>query len=78
MACGYWFFGDSGSRAVHCCWTDYGSAGGCGNRRSRGRAVRALIGIGIPEYEAKQYETKIKGGNIRFRSTPRTAMREIA
>jgi len=24
----------------------------------------ALIGLGIPEYEAKQYEGKIKGGNI--------------
>jgi len=23
----------------------------------------ALIGIGIPEYEAKRYEEKIKGGN---------------
>ena len=25
---------------------------------------RSLVGLGIPEVEAKQYENKVKGGNI--------------
>jgi tetrahydromethanopterin S-methyltransferase subunit C len=29
-----------------------------------GALTGALIGLGIPEIEAKQYESKIKGGNI--------------
>lgn len=29
-----------------------------------GALTGALVGLGIPEIEAKQYETKIKGGNI--------------
>ena len=29
-----------------------------------GALTGALVGLGIPEIEAKQYESKIKGGNI--------------
>jgi hypothetical protein len=29
-----------------------------------GGITGALIGMGIPEYEAKRYEGKVKGGNI--------------
>ena len=29
-----------------------------------GGVARALVGFGIPEYEAKQYEGKLKRGNI--------------
>jgi hypothetical protein len=29
-----------------------------------GGMTGALIGLGIPEYEAKQYESKVRGGNI--------------
>jgi hypothetical protein len=29
-----------------------------------GGLAGGLIGLGIPEYEAKQYEGKVKGGNI--------------
>ena len=35
-------------------------AGARGGRGGRG----ALIGMGIPEYEAKRYEGKVKDGNI--------------
>jgi hypothetical protein len=37
-----------------------GSAGGA----AAGGLTGALIGMGIPEYEAKRYEGKVKGGNI--------------
>jgi uncharacterized membrane protein len=29
-----------------------------------GGLTGALVGMGIPEYEAKQYEGKVQGGNI--------------
>jgi hypothetical protein len=29
-----------------------------------GGLTGALVGLGIPEYEAKQYESKVKGGNL--------------
>jgi outer membrane lipoprotein SlyB len=37
---------------------------GAGAGAAVGGLTGALIGMGIPEYEAKQYEGKIKGGNI--------------
>lgn len=37
-----------------------GAAAGAGI----GGITGALVGLGIPEYEAKQYEGKVKGGNI--------------
>jgi hypothetical protein len=37
-----------------------GAAGGA----AAGGLTGALIGMGIPEYEAKRYEGKVKGGNI--------------
>jgi uncharacterized membrane protein len=37
---------------------------GVGAGAAVGGLAGALIGMGIPEYEAKRYETKIKAGNI--------------
>ena len=37
---------------------------GAGVGAAVGGISGALVGLGIPEYEAKQYEGKIKGGNI--------------
>lgn len=38
--------------------------GGAGVGGAVGTIAGALIGMGIPEYEAKRYEGKVKGGNI--------------
>jgi hypothetical protein len=38
--------------------------GGAAAGGAVGVLAGALIGMGIPEYEAKQYEGKVKGGNI--------------
>jgi hypothetical protein len=38
--------------------------GGAAAGGAAGVLTGALIGYGIPEYEAKQYESKVKGGNI--------------
>jgi len=38
--------------------------GGAAIGAATGGIAGSLIGLGIPELEAKQYETKIKGGNI--------------
>ena len=38
--------------------------GGAAMGAATGGLACALIGLGMPELEAKQYETKIKGGNI--------------
>jgi hypothetical protein len=38
--------------------------GGAAAGGAAGVLTGALIGYGIPEYEAKQYEGKVKGGNI--------------
>jgi hypothetical protein len=37
---------------------------GAGAGAAAGGLTGALIGMGMPEYEAKQYEEKMKGGNI--------------
>jgi hypothetical protein len=37
---------------------------GAGAGAALGGIAGALIGMGIPEYEAKRYEGKVKGGNI--------------
>ena len=37
--------------------------GGAGIGAAAGGITGALIGVGIPEYEAKRYEGKIKGGS---------------
>jgi len=41
-----------------------GAVAGVGAGAAVGGITGALIGMGIPEIEAKQYEGKIKGGNI--------------
>ncbi|HEX5445222.1 MAG TPA: hypothetical protein VFW87_15390, partial [Pirellulales bacterium] len=38
--------------------------GGAAVGATVGGVTGALIGMGLPEFEAKQYEDKIKGGNI--------------
>src|ERR1700689_3918420 len=38
--------------------------GGAGGGAAAGGLTGALIGMGIPEVEAKQYEGKVRGGNI--------------
>src|SRR6202041_606452 len=38
--------------------------GGVAAGGTLGEMTGALVGMGIPEYEAKQYEGKLKGGNI--------------
>jgi len=38
--------------------------GGAAVGAATGGITGSLIGLGMPEYEAKQYETKIRGGNI--------------
>jgi hypothetical protein len=38
--------------------------GGAAVGAATGGILGALVGMGIPEYEAKQYEGKIRGGNI--------------
>ena len=38
--------------------------GGAAVGATLGGITGALIGMGLPEFEAKQYESKIKGGNI--------------
>jgi uncharacterized membrane protein len=38
--------------------------GGAAAGATLGGVTGALIGMGIPEYEAKQYEGKIKEGNV--------------
>src|ERR1700748_2380606 len=38
--------------------------GGAGGGGAVGGITGALIGLGIPEYEAKRYEGKVKSGNI--------------
>jgi hypothetical protein len=37
---------------------------GAGAGAAAGGLTGALIGMGMPEYEAKQYEERMKGGNI--------------
>jgi len=56
--------GHSRSGPFHRCRSHHG----CFERRSRRRSGSgvsgALIGLGMPEYEAKRFEGKIKAGNI--------------
>jgi hypothetical protein len=40
-----------------------------------GGLTGALVGLGIPEYEAKRYEGKVKEGGILTRFIPKAAMR---
>ena len=43
---------------------DHGYAGGVGVGAAAGGLIGALIGMGIPEYEAKRYEGRVKNGGI--------------
>jgi hypothetical protein len=57
--------GDPGSRTLHRSGSDHDPFGGSRlAAQQSGGLTRALIGMGIPEYEAKRYEGKIKDGNI--------------
>jgi hypothetical protein len=55
---------DPRPRSVHRRRSDHGGAQRRRRRRDRRGVTGALVGLGIPEYEAKQYESKVKGGNI--------------
>jgi hypothetical protein len=44
-----------------------------------GGIMGALVGLGIPEYEAKRYEGKIRGGNVLISvHTENSDQRELA
>ena len=61
----HWSFGDSRRGSLYRCRSDHGRTSRSGGRRGCGWFNSgALIGMGIPEYEAKRYEGKIKEGNI--------------
>ena len=64
MAGGDWRLSDSGLGAVHRSGTHHGSAQWAAAGAALGGVTGALIGLGIPEYEAKRYEGKIKEGNM--------------
>ena len=51
-------------RLIHRGGPDHGCARGCRGRGNVGRITGALIGLGIPEYEAKRYEGRVKSGGI--------------
>ena len=48
---------------VGCCISLYRSGGSAAVGGTVGGLTGALVGMGIPEYEAKRYEGKVKGGN---------------
>jgi hypothetical protein len=54
----------SGRRAADCGWSNRGCAGGCGRGRRGRRNHRSSGWHGIPEYEAKRYEGRVKDGGI--------------
>ena len=56
--------GDPGPRAVHRRRADHGRAGRTRRRRRGRRDGRRAVGMGIPEYEAKRYEGRVKNGGM--------------
>jgi hypothetical protein len=64
MVDGNWPAGHSRAGAFHCSRSHYGSYGWSWSWRIGWRYSRALIGMGIPEYEANRYEGRIKEGGI--------------
>ena len=63
LARGHWRIGDPGFGTTDCGRPDYGRSHWCCGRWNVGGLTGALVGMGIPEYEAKRYEGKVKGGN---------------
>ena len=64
MAGGYRGLGDSWRSAHHSRRNDMHALAGAGVGAAVGGLTGALVGMGIPEYEAKRYEGKIKEGNM--------------
>ena len=54
----------AGARALHRSGTDNGNPRRARCRRVVGGITGALIGVGIPEYEAKRYEGRLTKGGI--------------
>ena len=54
----------SRSRSLHRRRADFRRAERSRRRRYCGRHCRGLIGLGIPEIEAKRYEGKVNAGNL--------------
>ena len=55
--------GDPRPRTLHRCRSNHGRTGRGWCWRSGG-LTGALVGMGIPEYEAKRYEGRVKDGGI--------------
>ena len=68
MAGRHWFAGDSGVGPFIAAGPIMGLFAGVGVGGTVGTMVGALIGMGMPEYEAKRYEGRIRSGGILFPS----------
>ena len=64
LAGGHWRSGHPRHRSLYRCRSHRGCAGRHGRGGAVGGITGALIGAGIPEYEAKRYEGRIKEGGI--------------
>lgn len=60
----HWSTCHSWTWAVHRRRSNYGGAGRSGCGGAVGGLTGALVGMGIPEYEAKRYEGRVKDGGI--------------
>jgi len=69
--------GDSRSRSVYRSGSDHGGFSWRSRRRGGRRACRALIDMGIAEYEAIRHEGKVKTGTSCSLSIPRIAKSAI-
>src|SRR5207302_5490826 len=64
MADRHWRFGRTRPGSVHSGGAYHDRAGWAGVGGTVGGIAGALIGMGIPEYEAKRYEGQVKNGGI--------------
>lgn len=63
LLAGDWRACDPGHWSIHCRRPDHGCAGRPRSRR-RGGWFNRRVGLGIPEYEAKRYEGRLKVGGV--------------
>jgi hypothetical protein len=64
MAGWNWGARDPRSRALHSCGPIVAALAGMGVGGAVGGVTGALVGMGIPEYEAKRYEGRLQKGGI--------------
>src|SRR5207302_10637670 len=64
MADRHWRFGRTRPGSVHSGGAYHDRAGWAGVGGTVGGIAGALVGMGIPEYEAKRYEGQVKNGGI--------------